>query len=123
MAGCGHESEQQPKPTFVVWRTVWSWTGHGDYQSESFNESGEWRIKWETHNEKPPGTGRFKVTVSSAVSGRSILVPIDHKGEGHNIAYIRDEPRPYYLVIDSSNIDWSVTVEEPGISTKQPTAE
>ncbi len=105
----------------VIWRPAGSWTGNGSTQTESFQiESVQWRIVWETRNEKPAGAGRFRVTVDSAVSGRQIAVPVDTSGIGHDIAYINEDPHLFYLVIDSSNVDWSVKVEEAVLRAAEP---
>ena len=99
--------------TVVGWRPIQTWTGHGDAQTDSFNiESGQWRIKWSAGNEQPPGPGTLKVTVHSAVSGRPLGVAIDHKGNGHDVAYVNEDPRLYHLVIESGNVDWKLSVEE-----------
>ena len=50
--------------------------------------------------------------VHSAVSGRPLQLAVEYTGVGHDIAYISDDPRIFHLVIDSSNVDWSLTVEE-----------
>jgi hypothetical protein len=93
------------------------WSGRGSTQTDSFNiESGQWRIKWKTSNESPPGTGTFKLTVHSAVSGRPLMQAVDFKGVGHNTAYVTEDPRLYHLVIDSNNVDWSFSVEEEVVS-------
>ncbi len=82
-------------------------------QTDSFNiESGEFRIKWEANHETSPGMGRLQIMVHSGVSSRPITLAVDHQGPGHDIAYVRDDPRPYYLVITSKDVDWSVRVEE-----------
>ena len=112
-AGCGRKSEPEPKALAVGWRFIESWTGQGDTQTDSFDvESGAFRIKWETSHETAPGTGTFQIEVHSGVSSRPIAMAVEHRGVGHDIAYVRDDPRPYYLVITSQNVDWSVRVEE-----------
>jgi hypothetical protein len=105
------------KPTTVVgWRPIQSWSGHGDTQTESFNiESGQWRIRWNTTNETPPGAGTFQVTVHSAVSGRPLVVAVQHRGTGHDVAYVNEDPRLYHLVIESKGVDWFITVEDSAI--------
>lgn len=110
----------RPKPAKQVkvgWRPLGSWTGHGSTQTESFEmESGEVRLRWQTTNEKSPGTGTFVVGVHSAVSGRLLDQAIEFRGVGHDISYVTEDPHWSYLVIDSKNVDWSVEVEEPVIS-------
>lgn len=120
-SGCS-ASKPAPKPAAtVVWRPAGSWSGHGNTQTESFLiESVQWRIKWETSNEKPPGAGRFQVIVDSAVSSRQIAVAVDHQGAGSDIAYISEDPHLFYLVIQSSHVDWSVKVEEAVVRPAAP---
>ena len=102
----------------VGWRPVETFSGHGSTQTQSFEiGSGQWRIKWETKNEMPPGTGTFQVTVNSAVSGRPLELAVDHRGVGHDIAYVNEDPRLFHLVIDSNNVDWSVAIEEAVVAS------
>jgi hypothetical protein len=76
-------------------------------------ETGSLRVRWETRNEKPAGTGTFRVTINSAISGRVIGVPVeDHKGAGQGTGFMTDDPRVYYAVVESENVEWSFTVEE-----------
>lgn len=106
-----------PKPAVkrsVTWDRVASWSGRGNAQTESFiGEAGGFRLRWQTRNEMPAGAGAFKVTVHSAISGRPLVEAVDHKGAGSDITYVAEDPRTFYLVIDSSDLDWSVEVEEP----------
>lgn len=114
-AACRSRSEPkvESKPVAVGWRPVETFSGRGSTQTQSFEiGSGVWRIKWETKNEMPPGAGTFQVTVNSAVSGRPLELAVDHKGVGHDIAYVNEDPRLFHLVIESSNVDWSVAIEE-----------
>lgn len=99
--------------TKVVWRSVGSWSGHGDAQTDSFDIGySDVRIRWETKNEKPAGAGTFRLAVCSAVSGRELTVAVNQKGIGHNIVYVTVDPHWSYLLINSNNLDWSVSVEE-----------
>lgn len=68
----------------------------------------QWRVKWKATGAK----GNFKLTANSAVSGRPITELAEHEGPGEGIGYVNDDPRQYYLVIDSSDLDWTVTVEQ-----------
>jgi hypothetical protein len=111
--GCRPELKPGSRQTLVGWQPVGSFSGRGNSQTESFNiESGQWRIKWTTANESPAGAGTFQVTVHSAVSGRPMVVAVEHRGNGRDTAYINEDPRLYHLVIESSNVDWSVAIEE-----------
>lgn len=93
---------------------VGTWSGRGNAQLETFPiERVNWRVRWETRNESPPGSGSFNVTANSGDSGRVVVDIVDVKGVGGNVEYITESPRRYYLVVTSSGVDWSVTVEEP----------
>jgi hypothetical protein len=112
-SGCKRGTNPQTKQLAVGWRPVGSWSGRGDTQTDSFNiESGTWRIKWETHNPTGPGPGTFRVMVHSAVSGRPLALAVEHKGPGHDIAYVTEDPRLFHLVVESQGLDWSISVEE-----------
>ena len=107
-AACRSAPKQEAKQPQVGWRSIGSWSGQGNTQTDSFNiESTQWRIKWET-----TGAGAFTLVVHSAVSGRPILAAVDHNGAGKGIAYVTEDPRLYHLVIESSSVDWSIQVEE-----------
>lgn len=108
--------------TRVEWRAVGSWSGHGDAQTDSFDIGySDVRIRWETKNEKPAGAGTFRAAVCSAVSGRELVTAVNQKGVGHNVTYVSVDPHWSYLLINSSNLDWSVTVEEQ-TTVELPTA-
>ena len=77
------------------------------------SDNGTFRIHWEAKNESPPGKGTLKVAFRSGDSGRVIIDAVDHKGVGSDTAVVGDQVRWYYLTIDSANLDWSVSVEEP----------
>ena len=88
-------------------------------QTESFIGNGSLRVIWETRNEAAPSTGTFEVTVHSSVSGRPLVQAVEQRGVGGGTAYVSEDPREFYLVVESSNLDWSVTVEE-AISATEP---
>jgi hypothetical protein len=119
-AGCNSSPKPAAGHVAVGWRPIQAWSGHGDAQTESFNiDSGQWRIKWATSNENPPGSGTFRVTVDSAVSGRPLGVAVEHSGIGHDVAYVNEDPRLYHLVIESRGVDWSMSVEESAVDYGQ----
>jgi hypothetical protein len=104
LAGCRHE---EPKAA-IGWRPVGSWSGRGSTQTDSFNiESGQWRIKWKTS-----GSGRFQAVVHSAVSGRWLMSAVDNTGTGKGVAFVNEDPRLFFVEIESDNVDWSINVEE-----------
>jgi hypothetical protein len=115
--GCRTEPKVvEAKPVPVPWQKVGSWSGRGNAQTDSFEIGfSQCRIRWETRNEKPGSTGTLHVTVNSAVSGRELALAVDHQGVGRDLAYVAVDPHFSYLVIESSNVDWSVTVEEPAL--------
>jgi hypothetical protein len=107
--------DQAELPLRVVgWSRLASWAGRGSLQTETFlSDTGVFRIHWETKNETAPGKGILKVAFRSGDSGRVIIDAVDQRGVGGSSAEVSDMVRWYYLSIDSSNVEWSVTVEEP----------
>ena len=90
-----------------------SWSGRGNTQTESFNmESGQWRIRWQTSDKQLSGAGTFRAIVHSSVSGRFVEVAVEHQGAGSGLAYMAEDPRQFFLEIESSGVDWKVAVEE-----------
>jgi hypothetical protein len=121
VTGCKPAQKASAKAATVPWSRVGSWSGHGNAQTESFDIGyTQVRVRWETRNEKSPGAGTLVVTVNSAVSGRELAVAVDHRGTGGDTAYVSVDPHWSYLVIESSNVDWSVTVEEPALVDGHP---
>jgi hypothetical protein len=111
---CQELNPERPKPVITIWKQVAIWSGRGSAQTDSFDmDVLQWRIKWKTSNESPAAKGTFKVSVHSDVSGRPLSVAVEHNGPGQGIAYVTDDPRLYFLVIDSQNLDWTVSVEQP----------
>jgi hypothetical protein len=114
---CRSRHQTESKPLVLQWRPMGSWSGHGDTQTESF-EIGytQIRLRWVTKNESPAGQGTFHVTVNSAVSGRELADAITRHGTNHGVAYVSVDPHYSYLLIESANLDWWITVEEPYVS-------
>jgi hypothetical protein len=111
---CGAAHPVVEKTEGIGWKRVGSWSGRGDRQTESFtSDTGGFRVQWETKNEAPPGAGRLKVVFRSGDSGRDIIDAVDTRGVGRGTAEVGDRPRWYFLTIESANVDWTVTVEEP----------
>jgi len=111
--GVKPDSGRQVAPAGLVWRTVGSWSGHGNGQTGSFSvETGALRIRWEARAANPGDSSSFKMWLHSAISGRPLQVVVDHKGPGHDVAYIEDDPRVSYFLVESGTLDWSVTLEE-----------
>jgi hypothetical protein len=70
------------------------------------------RVQWQTDHATPDHSGTFRLTVHSAVSGRPLLLAVDHQGAGHDISFLHEAPRTFYGVVESSGLNWSVTVDE-----------
>ena len=112
ISSCG-SSATRPKPENVAsYRLVGSWQGKGDMTLGDVNSEGQFRLRWETHGEDPKGAGRFRLTIRSGVSGRTLQIAADHKGEGTGIVDFADSPRTYDFLVESANVLWSFTVED-----------
>jgi hypothetical protein len=74
--------------------------------------SGQWRIRWEASNEQNSSSGNLRVIVHSTVSGRFVEVAVDHQGPGNGLVYVSEDPRQFFLEIESSGVEWRVAVEE-----------
>jgi len=96
----------------VSWQPLGSWSGTGSSQSESFiGNTGAFRVRWEA---KAAGAqpGELRIALHSAVSGRPIVTAVDVHGAGKGEAVVSDDPRVYYVQVDSANLEWRFTVEE-----------
>jgi hypothetical protein len=114
LLACGCRGQATPVTVeTVAWKPLGSWSGHGVMQTEAFiSDTGSLRITWETRSEAVPGKGVFTVALHSGVSGRPLLEAVNHQGIGRDVAYVTEDPREFFLVIESTNLDWSVSVEE-----------
>jgi hypothetical protein len=109
----GCRSKPSPPAIVAVTRVVGSWQGRGSTTVGDVNsETGRLRITWQTTNESPKGSGRFKLILRSGVSGRTIAIVADHKGVGNGTLETDEGPRTYDFLVDSANVDWSFRVEE-----------
>jgi len=105
----------------VIWDHAGSWSGRGNLETNSFpSSSGYLRFTWETSNETKPGEGRFKLILGSSISGRVIQVVVDSQGATRDVSYVSEEPRTFYLKVESANEDWKVTVDEGFSATIEP---
>ena len=112
-ASCRNGGVPAARTPAVVWRTIGSWSGRGSMQTEPFiSDTGALRLRWATTNEAAPGTGIFRVTVHSDVSGRSLVLAVDARGVGRDTTYVNEDPRPFFLSVESANLDWTVAAEE-----------
>lgn len=117
MSACDAQTPPPPEEApvrVVAWKPLATWSGRGNLQTETFtSDNGSFRIQWETMNESPAGRGTLKVAFRSGDSGRVIIDAVDQRGVGRGSDEVGDMVRWYYLTIDSANVDWTVTVEEP----------
>jgi hypothetical protein len=111
-------SGQPPEPPPAVareaqWTKVGEWSGRGNAQLETFPiERFTWRVRWETKNENPPGSGTFHVTANSGDSGRILAEVANFKGVGRDTTFITELPHRYYFVVESKGVDWTLIAEE-----------
>ena len=116
-ASCREDRTRARTPT-VVWRKLGTWSGHGSMQTDPFiSDTGSLRLRWETNREAAPGTGTFRVTLHSDVSGRSLLVAVDTRGVGRDTIYVTEDPRPFFLAVESANVDWTIEAAEAVAAT------
>ena len=114
----------QPQPIVAVTRVVGSWSGHGTRTvGDVPSETGRFRIVWQTSNESSPGAGTFKLTLRSAISGRTIGVVVDTSGVGSGTALFDEGPRTYDFLVESDNVDWTFRVEETSGEYRPSTAQ
>jgi len=119
-ASCREDRTRERTPT-VVWRKLGTWSGHGSMQTEPFiSDTGSLRLRWETSHEAAAGTGTFRITLHSDVSGRSLLVAVDVRGVGRDTTYVTEDPRPFFLAVESANLDWTIEADEAVAATAGP---
>jgi hypothetical protein len=117
---CGACSSPQPVEDVTVWRPLGAWSGHGVLQTEAFiSDTGVLRVSWEARGSGGAADATLRVSVHSAVSGRLLAVAVDRRGAGRDVTYVAEDPRAFYLVIESRNLDWSVDVAE-GVAATRP---
>ena len=116
MAGtlsCARHPASPPRKSVTLWHPLGSWSGRDNLQTESFvSNTGYLRMTWETSHESKPNTGRFKLTMGSSISGRPLMVAVDVQGVAHDTAFLNEDPRTFYALVESSGVDWKFTVDE-----------
>jgi hypothetical protein len=118
LAACSRPPERTGKEV-TVWRPLGAWSGRGPLQTDPFiSNTGLLRLTWESRSAALPNAGTLRISLHSDVSGRRLAVAVDHHGAGRDIAYINEDPRSFFLVIESDNVEWSVEVAE-GIAGTQ----
>jgi hypothetical protein len=112
VAGCS-SGPSEPQPIVPVTRPVGTWQGRGTQTVGDIpSETGRLRLTWETSNESPAGAGTFKLTLRSAISGRTLAIVADHRGVGTGTAEYDEGPRTYDFLVESTNVDWKFSVVE-----------
>ena len=109
--------QEEPAPPVAVASTLWHalgvWSGSGDRQTESFDvTTGSMRLTWEALQEGARGTSHFRVSLHSAISGRPLQTIVDTQEAGAGTVDLGANPRVAYLLIESDQIRWSVTLQE-----------
>jgi len=46
-------------------------------------------------------------------------VVVDTRGVGHNTAYVNEDPRTFYTLVESANLDWKFSIDEGVAATIQ----
>src|SRR5436853_645393 len=78
---CGAPTPKPAPKEIVVWKNLGTWSGRGNRQTESFlGLTGALRVQWQTTNEAPKGSGKFRLTLLSAISGRALQDAVDQEG-------------------------------------------
>lgn len=102
-----------PRTPVLTWRELGAWTGRGPRQTESFTgETGSLRARWSTTGPAPGKTGHFSVVIHSAISGRPLQTLVEQDGAGQGEAFMSEDPRIFFAVVDSADIDWTLAVDE-----------
>jgi hypothetical protein len=119
VGACRGRSAEPPKPgeRSIAYHRLGSWSGRGSLQTESFtSDTGALRVRWETTPQPDDvagaATGAFRITAHSAISGRPLQEVVEHTGTGRGIGYVQQDPHVFYVVVDSSHVNWQFTVEE-----------
>jgi len=113
--GCGPSPESArdtAPPAPSVSRELGSWSGSGNSTLGFVSESGSFRIRWKTKNQNDARPGAFQLTLRSGISGRPLQVIADHQGSASGSSEFGDDPRLYEFLVESTGIDWSISVQE-----------
>jgi hypothetical protein len=117
---CGARAEPA-KPaaqTGVGWRQLGTWSGRGNAQTASFtSDTGALRVRWQASpapRENAPGSSSpsLRIAAHSAISGRLLQPVVEHAGAGEGIGYVQQDPHVFFMVVEASQLNWTVTVEE-----------
>lgn len=114
LSACRTEPEPAAahRPAETAPRQLGSWKGSGSTTLGFVSESGSFRINWTTRNQDATQPGSFQLTLRSGISGRPIKVIAEHRGAGAGSEEFGDDPRMYEFLVESSHIEWSISVDE-----------
>lgn len=112
IAGGCRDQRPPERQLVTVTRAAGHWEGQGDATLGFVSESGRLRITWRAQQRAAAPAGTLRVAVHSAVSGRPLRVIVDHRGAGGGTVDFDDDPRSYNLMVESSGIDWTLSVDE-----------
>lgn len=91
------------------YKIVKSWTGKGIKTTEKFTiTKTPWKISWSTTSSP---YGLLQIFIYDEDGNPVDLVANVNGGQGYSYIYTKEGP--YYLTINSANIEWKVIVEEP----------
>jgi hypothetical protein len=117
---CGNAPARPAPKETVFWQELGSWSGRGNVQTETFvGLTGSLRFHWKTTSSDPKSPGTFRLILGSGVSGRDLLTAVDAQGPGEGTAYAVEDPRLFYIVVESSDLDWAFSVEEAAFVTER----
>jgi len=117
--GCGTRAEpaKTAAQNGVGWRQLGTWSGRGNGQTASFtSDTGSLRVRWEATAQPADASSAtassFRVAAHSAISGRLLQPVVEHAGAGQGIGYVQQDPHVFFMVVESSHLNWTLTVEE-----------
>ncbi len=116
VASCGRGAPPHPQPAAertIVYRTLGSWSGQGNKQTESFtSDTGTLRVNWEAAAVPGAKAPFFGLDAHSAISGRLLQTVVDKGGPGKGTGYVQQDPHVFYMVVEAAGVNWKFTVEE-----------
>jgi hypothetical protein len=119
-AACRERAQAPPPRELLIWRPLATYTGERTTQTSSFtSDTGSLRFRWAAKDRSGNGSGTLRVTVHSAISGRPLDEVVNNRGNGRDTSYLFEDPRVFYLVVDSTDVEWSVGVDEGITATVQ----
>jgi len=112
-AGCTTATEEGGRRAVATWRSIQSWSGRGDAQLATFpTGGGPLRFHWQAVSHENASSGKFRIRLHSADSGRALADVADQQGGGDGRTDIIDDHQRFYLSVEAADFDWSIRVEE-----------